>query len=495
VDLPRKIGRYEIEGELGRGMMGVVYKARDPELGRAIALKTIHLPFIPSEKEREEFEKRFLTEARIAARLSHPGIVVVHDVGRDGESGTLFIALEYLVGRTLADIADAGAMEWREALRIVARVADALDHAHAAGVIHRDIKPANVMVLRNGEPKIMDFGIAKAEAGHLTSPGQLFGTPLFMAPEQALGEPIDARSDIFALGTIAYTLVTGRHPFAASSVPGILARVAHQRPQPPSKLVPALPVEIDYFVERAMAKQPSDRYPTARALGEDAEDILAGRPPRHRAGWKPPETGEGTLVSTRGLATPPEPELVLEPAEPAPPRKRRSHAVRLAGVLLVAAAAYFVAYPQHWEFWRIELPWVEETWRALLGGRRDRRCRFRRRSLPFRVRPPMSPRPDRPSKPRLPRRQRLQRQRVPQVRNPLRLLRPPSRRHRWPGRPRAPHPPSRPRPLRPRSPRRGPHRPSRRPAWRSTSSTISRAERCASGWTASSPSRRSSTAA
>src|SRR5262249_12848589 len=162
---PQLLGRYEIQEEIGRGMMGVVYRATDPALGRTVALKTVRLAFSIPGVDRDTFEKRFLAEARVAAGLSHPGIVVVHDMGRDAATGTLFIALEHLQGRTLAETAPEGqALEWREALRITARLAEALHHAHAQGVVHRDVKPANVMVLPSGEPKIMDFGIAKVPA-------------------------------------------------------------------------------------------------------------------------------------------------------------------------------------------------------------------------------------------------------------------------------------------------------------------------------------------
>ena len=192
--IPARVGRYEIVRELGRGAMGVVYEAQDPALGRTIALKTIH-PGIAGKQDREAFETRFFTEARIAARLQHPGIVVVHDVGRDADGGALFIALEHLKGKTLAELTDGGrGLAWREAARIVAQVARALHHAHGHGIVHRDMKPANVMVLESGETKIMDFGIAKIEASlhHLTSPGEFLGTPLYMAPEQANGGAVTA---------------------------------------------------------------------------------------------------------------------------------------------------------------------------------------------------------------------------------------------------------------------------------------------------------------
>lgn len=282
---PGRIGRYEIRRERGRGAMGVVYEAFDPTLGRRVALKTVRLPYTATPAEVQDFEKRFFAEAQVAARLSHPGIVVVHDAARDPETGTLYMALEYLEGRTLAEIIGGGAtMAWREALRITGRVASALHHAHANGVVHRDIKPANIMILPDGEPKIMDFGIAKVDAARLklTMAGQLLGTPLYMSPEQALGNTVDARSDLFSLGVTAYSLLTGQHAFAAQNTTKIVARVVDDQPSPPSTLVPELPSGVNDILRRAMAKDPGDRYPDGNALAEDIEDVLAGRPLRDR---------------------------------------------------------------------------------------------------------------------------------------------------------------------------------------------------------------------
>jgi predicted Ser/Thr protein kinase len=306
--LPAKIGRYEIQGELGRGMMGVVYRAQDPDLGRTVALKSVRLAFTVSEEEREAFEQRFLTEARAAAALSHPGIVVVHDVGRDAATGTLYMAMEYLGGRTLAQMTAGGSpIEWSTALGLVARAAAALDAAHAYGIIHRDIKPANIMVLDSGEPKIMDFGIAKVPAAHLTTAGQFFGTPSYMSPEQASNEPLDGRSDLFALGAVLYLLLTGRMAFEAESVPTTLARILYHRPPPPSRLVSGVPPALDGVLERVLAKNPEDRYRDGRTFAEDLQDVLAGREPRH-LGALPTPAGAATRVSH---ATPSAPEPSL----------------------------------------------------------------------------------------------------------------------------------------------------------------------------------------
>ena len=281
---PSTIGRYEVVREIGRGAMGIVYEARDPALDRTVALKVIQ-PAAEAD-ELQAYEERFLTEARVAAALQHPGIVVVHDVGRDPGSGALFIALELLRGRTLADLASDGPVDWPVVMRLVAQVARALDHAHRSGVVHRDIKPANVIVLPSGEAKVTDFGIARLESARqrLTSTGEFIGTPLYTAPEQARVEDVDGRADVFSLASVAYTLLTGRPPFLAPTIPGIVHRVVYDEPEPPSRLVPGLPPDVERVLARALAKDPAERYPTAEAFAEDAEDLIAGQPPRHAGG-------------------------------------------------------------------------------------------------------------------------------------------------------------------------------------------------------------------
>jgi serine/threonine protein kinase len=309
------LGRYEIQEEIGRGMMGVVYRALDPALGRTVALKTVSLMLAVPEEDRASFEQRFLNEARVAAGLSHPAIVVVHDVGRDPESNNLYIALEYLHGTTLADRVRAqGALPWREALRLTGRLADALQHAHEREIVHRDVKPANIMVLPTGEPKLMDFGIAKVPAAQLTAAGDFFGTPSYMSPEQASSEPLDGRSDVFSLGAVLYLMLTAARAFDAPTVPAILSRVAHVDPPPPSTLVPELPAAVDLVVARALAKDRAQRYASARELAEDVEDVLAGRAPRHASSLVALEPQDSTIQSLLDSATP-----VPEASAPAPP--------------------------------------------------------------------------------------------------------------------------------------------------------------------------------
>ena len=338
------IGRFEILREIGRGAMGVVYEARDPVLDRTVALKVVQPP--ARGDDARAYEERFLAEARIAAALHHPGIVVVHDVGRDPTTGALFIALELLRGETLADLGARGPVEWPTVLRLVAQVARALHHAHLAGVVHRDVKPANVVVLPSGEAKVMDFGIARLEsASHrLTTTGEFIGTPLYTAPEQAKTEEVDGRADVFSLASVAYTLLTGRAAFLAPTIPGIVHRVVYEEPDPPSRFVPGLPGDVERVLTLALAKDPSDRYPTAEAFAEDVEDVLAGEAPRHAAGddlvvVEEPESPLAVLLADVPAAPPPPPAgpapagaSATRTSLPPPRRRRDKRGLVLAGV-------------------------------------------------------------------------------------------------------------------------------------------------------------------
>jgi len=294
---PKALGRYEILSEIGRGMMGVVYQAKDPTLGRIVALKTINVSFAVSESERTLFEQRFMNEARLAAGLSHPNIVVVHDVGWDEATRTPYIALEFLQGTNLSDMVPPP-MDWREALRITGRLAEALHVAHVQKIVHRDIKPANVMVLPSKEPKLMDFGIARAPASDLTAAGEFFGTPSYMSPEQATGEPLDGRSDLFSLGAVLYFLLTGQRAFEGKSVPAILAKVERESPAGPSSLVAGIPRGVDLVVARMLEKKPDHRYQDGLQLSEDIDDVLQDKPPRH-ATLNATIHGDPTLVGAQ----------------------------------------------------------------------------------------------------------------------------------------------------------------------------------------------------
>jgi len=330
---PKTLGRYEIQRELGRGTMGVVYEAEDPMLHRKIALKAIRIALSIPDELRAHFEKRFLAEARAVAVLSHPGIVVVHDVGRDEKTETPYIAMEYLEGRTLEQVTTGGKrLDWREACGLAARAAWALHHAHDRGIVHRDIKPANIMRMPSGEPKIMDFGIARLPASELTAAGDLFGTPSYMSPEQAVGTVADARSDVFSLGCVLYQLLSGKKSFDGDSLPLILLRVREETPPPPSKWVDGLSLDVDAVVARALEKNVDERYQDAKSFAEDLEDVLEGKPPRHTE-VLPELDVESTMVS-RSAATPggARPKAAGSPA--APPR-RRTLGLLVGGLALV----------------------------------------------------------------------------------------------------------------------------------------------------------------
>jgi eukaryotic-like serine/threonine-protein kinase len=277
------LGRYEIQREIGRGRLGIVYEARDPALGRTIALRTIHTAAISPDGS-GSFERRFVAEARTAARLCHPGIAAIHDVGRDEATGTLYVALEYLEGPSLEEIIrDRAPLAWREALSIVLRIAEALHHAHSRGVLHRDLTPSSVLLLPSG-PKILGFGTSDSATARmrLSEDGLPRDAPLHVAPELLLGRPGDGRADVFSLGSIAYSLLTARFAFEARSIAEVVRRILEKDPLPPSRVVGEVPADVDGLVGRALARDPAERYPTAMALAEGVDGVLTGAPPCHR---------------------------------------------------------------------------------------------------------------------------------------------------------------------------------------------------------------------
>jgi len=272
----KKFGRYEVLGELGRGAMGVVYKARDPQIDRLVAVKTISLRGQERDAEKE-FRMRFLNEAQAAGRLHHPGIVAVYDVGEDPETGDPYIVLEYVPGEALNRIlARERKLQLPRSLQLVEEIARALDYAHEQGVTHRDIKPGNILITGDGHAKIADFGIAKLNLAHFTIPGKLLGTPAYMAPEQLSGEGADGRSDLFSLGVILYAMVTGHSPFQGDSATTVCFKVTNREPVPASALDLELPRELDALIARAMAKDPRKRYQRGAQFAEDVS-VLRGR--------------------------------------------------------------------------------------------------------------------------------------------------------------------------------------------------------------------------
>lgn len=265
----KRFGRYEVVAELGRGAMGVVYKARDPQIDRLVAVKTVSL-WGQEPEEEQEFRLRFANEAQAAGRLHHPGIVSVFDVGEDPENQDPYIVLEYVSGESLQRVLSREKkLPLSKALKLAEELADALDYAHAQGVVHRDIKPANILVTEDGHAKIADFGIAKLNLAHFTIPGKVLGTPAYMAPEQLSGEGSDGRSDLFSLGVILYVMVTGHSPFPGSSATTVCFKVANREPVAASALDMTLPPQIDAVISRAIAKNPEERYQHGSELAED----------------------------------------------------------------------------------------------------------------------------------------------------------------------------------------------------------------------------------
>lgn len=254
---PKQFGRYEVEGLIGDGAMGRVYRGFDPLVRRAVAIKTLKAEGIDP-KTAEDLVRRFSREAQLAGALSHPHIVSIFDVGED------YFVMEFLEGKTLQDlIEDRGKLPADEALRLFAPIADALDYAHRKGVIHRDIKPGNIMVLPDGRPKLMDFGVAHMESSNMTKAGEVLGSPSYMAPEQIAGEEITKRADLFSLGTVAYQTLTGQKPFQGSTVTTVIYRVVHEDPPAPRQWNDALPAHYDAVFRKALSKNPSGRFATA----------------------------------------------------------------------------------------------------------------------------------------------------------------------------------------------------------------------------------------
>jgi serine/threonine protein kinase len=289
-----RFGRYEILTELGRGAMGVVYKARDPKINRVVAVKTVSLAG-QSPEEESEYRERFFREAEAAGRLSHPGIVTIFDVGEEPETRAPYIVMEFVGGQSLDALLslDDHKLPVETALQLTLELAEALDCAHGQGVVHRDLKPANILLTEDGHAKIADFGVAKLNLANHTVAGRALGTPAYMSPEQLNGEAVDGRSDLFSLGVVLYTILTGYRPFQGNSAITVSFKVVNREPVPVTLLDTELPKGLDYIIARAMAKDPAERYQRGMEMVLDIQELQKGREPWSKAKLPASPTAKG----------------------------------------------------------------------------------------------------------------------------------------------------------------------------------------------------------
>jgi len=311
-----KLGRYAIQSELGRGAMGVVYKATDTALERTVAVKTVNMAL--ERDGAEKYEARFYQEARAAGSLNHPNIVTVYDVGKEGN--VAYMAMEFIEGQELRSLlAEGRALPVSHAVSIAAQVAEGLAYAHQHGVVHRDIKPANIMVLADGPVKITDFGIARMRASNdeLTQSGMMLGSPKYMSPEQVIGKRADHRSDIFSLGVILYETLTGSAPFSGENVTALMYQIVNFAPPAPSAVNPAVPELLNFIVAKMLAKPLEERYQSAQDLANDLRNCerQIASPATITQPLRPLGLGAAGLATAGGLAAGTQPELALSQAQ------------------------------------------------------------------------------------------------------------------------------------------------------------------------------------
>ena len=331
----RTIGRYVVTGALGSGAMGTVYRAQDPLIERTVAIKVLAIDMHTASES--GFRERFFREAKSAGSLSHPNIVTIHDVGEC--NGTPYIAMEFLPGLTLRESLDSGVvLPVRKIIDIGMLVARGVDYAHQNGVIHRDIKPANIMLARSGTVKIMDFGIAVATDSGRTMPDAVLGSPRYMAPEQILNAPVDARTDVFALGVVLYEMLAGKDPFEGSTIPAVMHKVLHVSPPPPASFNPDVPPALDAIVMRALSKNPEDRFQRAKDLGRALGAL--------RRELKTPPARRPAVPAANDTADAP-PAPVAQQTAPRPAARPQQNpiyprAIRWGGLLVAAAAVLMI---------------------------------------------------------------------------------------------------------------------------------------------------------
>lgn len=294
--LHQALGRYLIEAEIGRGAMGIVYRAYDPQIGRSVAIKTISFGE-QGLADDQRYRDRFLREARAAGRLSHPGIVTIYDAGQDSETGEPYLVMEHVAGEPLSRaLSRERKLSLSLALQYAQEIAEALDYAHTQGVVHRDIKPANILITEDGHAKIADFGVAWLNQ-EIAPVGEVVGSPAYMAPEQMAGKQADARSDLFSLGVVLYSMITGFRPFQGNSAQTVCFKVMNIEPVPVTSFQSDVPPELDAIVSRAIAKDPDERYPSGAALARAIQGF-------RESGFRLSETGSFLAFPAIGSRSP-----------------------------------------------------------------------------------------------------------------------------------------------------------------------------------------------
>lgn len=280
MNMHKRAGRFYLTEKLGTGSNGTVFRGHDPVIDRDVAIKILNASGNAADKKQRE--QQFINEARAAGRLSHPNIVTIFDASSEG--GTTFIAMEFLGGQDLKMMLAAGrTFDSIETTDIIQRIADALAYAHEKAVIHRDIKPGNIFILTNNQPKVVDFGIARAPnrlldenqpANVTLFNNNILGTPNYMSPEQAMGKQVNAQTDIYSLGAVMYEMLTLQKPFQSNDIDKLLNQIAYKTPKAPSEINPAIPESLSRIVMKAMQKELSDRYQTAREMADDLQKVL-----------------------------------------------------------------------------------------------------------------------------------------------------------------------------------------------------------------------------
>jgi serine/threonine-protein kinase len=348
-------------GELGRGAMGIVYRAQDPTIGRLVAIKTIKLADLSDATERQRLRDRLFREAQSAGILSHPGIVVVYDVGEQGD--VTYIAMEFVNGPTLEKLMLEDQPPGPETiLNVLQQTGAALDYAHKKGIVHRDIKPANIMIDQDGTVKITDFGVAKLAASQqLTQAGTVLGTPNYMSPEQVQGRDVDGRADQFSLAVCAYEMLTGEKPFSGEQLTTVLYKIVSEEPPAAEHLNPTLGFAVSLVMARAMAKDPAKRYPTCTEFVKALDAALSTK-----KGWRALSRGTSESMPTAvvGASTGAPVAARVRVAQEAAGSKRRGLLWKVAATALVTFGVVgltLVAVQKHFRAQRQEAQAVEES--------------------------------------------------------------------------------------------------------------------------------------